>query len=70
VKPDAVVGALLDSALAGVLIQHREACCSVLSFLVGCVRARPCARVNVCVCACECVCAYVFACVSMCACVT
>jgi transportin-3 len=26
--------ALLDSALAGLLVQHREACCSILSFLV------------------------------------
>lgn len=25
---------LLDSALAGLLVQHREACCSILSFIV------------------------------------
>jgi transportin-3 len=29
-----LLAALLDSALAGVLVQHREACCSVLAFLV------------------------------------
>eukprot|EP00200_Dunaliella_tertiolecta_P006984 CAMPEP_0202382050 /NCGR_PEP_ID=MMETSP1127-20130417/40683_1 /ASSEMBLY_ACC=CAM_ASM_000462 /TAXON_ID=3047 /ORGANISM="Dunaliella tertiolecta, Strain CCMP1320" /LENGTH=1111 /DNA_ID=CAMNT_0048981157 /DNA_START=70 /DNA_END=3405 /DNA_ORIENTATION=+ len=33
-RPDAALGALLDSATAGVLIQHREACCSVLNFLM------------------------------------
>ena len=30
----ALLPVLLDSALAGVLVQHREACCSVLAFIV------------------------------------
>jgi transportin-3 len=29
-----LLSALLDSALAGVLVQHREACCSILAFVM------------------------------------
>lgn len=29
-----LLGTLLDGALAGMLVQHREACCSVLAFVV------------------------------------
>ena len=29
-----LLGMLLDAALAGLLVQHREACCSVLAFIV------------------------------------
>ena len=29
-----LLAALLDSALAGLLVQHREACCSILAFVV------------------------------------
>lgn len=29
-----LLAVLLDSALAGLLVQHREACCSILAFIV------------------------------------
>lgn len=29
-----LLAVLLDSALAGMLVQHREACCSILAFVV------------------------------------
>jgi hypothetical protein len=43
---------LLDTASLGLLLQHREACCSVLAFLVS---AALCVCVCVCACACACV---------------
>lgn len=43
---DAVLGTLLDVAIGGALVQHREACCSILTFLARLLDPSLCMRVS------------------------
>ncbi|KAK2080120.1 hypothetical protein QBZ16_002516 [Prototheca wickerhamii] len=46
VLQDRVLGTLLQTALHGVLVQHREACCSILAFLARLLDPSLCARLR------------------------